>query len=1107
MQFLTRHLRLAALTAFLSVLGGQAPAASPELPLLTDSVLDASALLMPRGALYGPAINGSAHQNEALLTYGGYQYAVWYHRGRNEDLLLGRRSLTGATWEVMDTGVNLDNGDSPSWDAHNVISLGIAGDGSLHLAYDHHNDDLRYMTSVPGAATAASWDASLLNAERDSLNVGGPTLGDVTYPRFIRDPSTGALAMTYRTGSSGNGNVNITTLDSSTSTWAAPQRFVDGTDPIFYNDPYGSGSNNRNAYLNGLDIDSTGRMHTTWTWRESATGSSNHDIAYAYSDDNGATWRNNDGAVIGTPGSPITLNSPGATVVPLDRGNTLMNQQTQIVDPDGRVHTVMWHKTDDAAPLTGFTTGPAAYYHYFRDPSNTPADPGAAWVRTELPTQRAVGSRPDMGYDADGNLYVTYLSPGPGDGAGVAADYYTNGDLIIATASKASRWTDWEIVRTDARDFVGEPVLDHARLADSGVVSVFVQENGANQSSSVGTPLRVLEFGKLASNLVWSGANSGGWSGEGIAVEWDSQGDDLPDAAYSNLAPTRVTFDDGAAAFNVEVASQIAPVSTTFRNAVSNYTLTGGGIGGAGDLRVLGGGRVTLAGAANTYSGETAIERGVLALQGGATLAGTPRISVAPTAELDVSQLDATFTLAAGQQLVVEPTATVRGAVHAAAGGQVTASGAFDGTLSAGQGGVISVGEGVTVIGGLALSTLYSDTFSGAGGPLNGQLVESGDLQTGAVLWSASSAFRDDGTIDGSQEGGALLEFHPQADRTYTLTMDVTNQTDRWIALGFGQDPIASPGQSSHEDRHSNNRGIAWMLYRDTQDGSALESFIGTNTGGPQQLDASGVDFGDASELKIVIDTTGDGGGFSAQWYVDDVLKRTEQVGMSIDAINYVGLSFDNSTAGSVSFDNFRLTAEQQAEVAGVTELVVQGDLDLQQGALLSMDIATPDAHDTIVIGQTLRAGGELEVTLADGAFALQAGDRFDLFDFAAASGFFDELTLPQLSAGLVWDAAELLTLGMLEVAVGLPGDFNADGVVDAADYTVWRDTLGAVGAGLAADANLDSRIDGADYAIWRASFGDTLSSQPASAAAVPEPAALLLAGVLLACGSAGRVR
>ncbi|MFG0304744.1 MAG: dockerin type I domain-containing protein [Phycisphaerales bacterium JB040] len=57
--------------------------------------------------------------------------------------------------------------------------------------------------------------------------------------------------------------------------------------------------------------------------------------------------------------------------------------------------------------------------------------------------------------------------------------------------------------------------------------------------------------------------------------------------------------------------------------------------------------------------------------------------------------------------------------------------------------------------------------------------------------------------------------------------------------------------------------------------------------------------------------------------------------------------------------------------------------------------------------------------------------------------------------------------------AGGLAGDYNDDGVVDAADFTVWRDNLGQLVSPaefyqLAGDYNSDGLVDAADYTVWR---------------------------------------
>ena len=64
-------------------------------------------------------------------------------------------------------------------------------------------------------------------------------------------------------------------------------------------------------------------------------------------------------------------------------------------------------------------------------------------------------------------------------------------------------------------------------------------------------------------------------------------------------------------------------------------------------------------------------------------------------------------------------------------------------------------------------------------------------------------------------------------------------------------------------------------------------------------------------------------------------------------------------------------------------------------------------------------------------------------------------------------------------LAATLAGDYNDDGTVDAADYTVWRDGFGSI-------------YDDGDYLVWKNNFGQSLGGGGA-AAAVPEPSAAVL--------------
>ena len=82
----------------------------------------------------------------------------------------------------------------------------------------------------------------------------------------------------------------------------------------------------------------------------------------------------------------------------------------------------------------------------------------------------------------------------------------------------------------------------------------------------------------------------------------------------------------------------------------------------------------------------------------------------------------------------------------------------------------------------------------------------------------------------------------------------------------------------------------------------------------------------------------------------------------------------------------------------------------------------------------------------------------------------------------------------LLNLNAPLTGDFNGDGRVDSADYTLWRDSLGST-SNLAADANLNGVVDQGDYALWKKNFGAVggAGAGARSLSAVPEPGALVL--------------
>ena len=165
--------------------------------------------------------------------------------------------------------------------------------------------------------------------------------------------------------------------------------------------------------------------------------------------------------------------------------------------------------------------------------------------------------------------------------------------------------------------------------------------------------------------------------------------------------------------------------------------------------------------------------------------------------------------------------------------------------------------------------------------------------------------------------------------------------------------------------------------------------------------------------------------------------------------------------------------------------------------------------------GDTRVEGGTLSITsgyLADAADVyLTSGAIFDL-NFTGTdtieSLYFDGLsqvvgTWGSLASSATYKSALFTGLGILDVTtyvepVLLIGDYNEDGIVDAADYTVWRDNVGA-----ATLPNRDTANTGLvgedDYVSWKAHFGETAGSGSlTTVGAVPEPSTVMLAGIAL---------
>jgi hypothetical protein len=167
------------------------------------------------------------------------------------------------------------------------------------------------------------------------------------------------------------------------------------------------------------------------------------------------------------------------------------------------------------------------------------------------------------------------------------------------------------------------------------------------------------------------------------------------------------------------------------------------------------------------------------------------------------------------------------------------------------------------------------------------------------------------------------------------------------------------------------------------------------------------------------------------------------------------------------------------------------------------------DSFDGLFDSISLNAQAELfGTTFSFPTSARISASTFNLVDTAApdfAPTFPDAALVQSGGAGssdpIVTIAVNTVVTGSVEL---LPGDYNQNGIVDAADYTVWHDSLGDVGQDLPADGDRNGVVDRADYNVWKGSLGATLTGTPAR---VPEPMSILIAVAGIVASLTARLR
>lgn len=286
-----------------------------------------------------------------------------------------------------------------------------------------------------------------------------------------------------------------------------------------------------------------------------------------------------------------------------------------------------------------------------------------------------------------------------------------------------------------------------------------------------------------------------------------------------------------------------------------------------------------------------------------------------------------------------------------------------------------------------------------------------------------------------------------------------------------------------------------------------MEPFIDDSANpidGPQLDEVRGVQyfFGDVNEKS----NGGLGNGTAARATPLGTLTSgsTRLVGASADvptqAISATATDFVSiSNSSDIDFYSFTVSAASSltAVLTPRGGVFAQGDGDtsatptsFNANARANLALTILAANGTTIIGSANVNGVGIAETIAN-------------LLLPAAGTYYAEVTEG------TENTIQLYELGLTATSV-LPGDYNHDGVVDAADYAVWRHSLGqSVAAGTGADGNGDGLVTQADYDLWRSHFGQTSGSGSglSNLASVPEPQSMAFALFSLATISLSRSR
>jgi pectate lyase len=362
-------------------------------------------------------------------------------------------------------------------------------------------------------------------------------------------------------------------------------------------------------------------------------------------------------------------------------------------------------------------------------------------------------------------------------------------------------------------------------------------------------------------------------------------------------------------------------------------------------------------------------------------------------------------------------------------------------------------------------------------------------------------------------------------EREHGLSADVANNNDDFDSDGYtdleeylndlaawpAPRPLAFVGTDSSRFAEIGNWDIPWQPSRfdlvlvdnhavevDAVGQHAGTVWIGISPGGASALDINdgwlkvtdagiglstgeiviGAEQGAAAALNL-------SGG---ELYVDVLSKfePTSQFNFTGGQLHAGQVNFELDVSGGTispgaSIGTTNIAGNMSAANSSTIEIEIDGPLADLVSVVGDLDLGSDSALHVIALS---------EPTAASYLFAQYTGQLFGEFAIVTPGYTVD------------YDTPGEIRLLLAETV--LAGDYNDDGIVNAADYVTWRNNLGA--GSLPNETVSIGEIDAADYEVWRDSFQAQAQAASTQNATVPEPGTMLLLLIVISV-AIGRIR